>query len=229
MSDFLAFTVIGLVIGSAYAIAASGLVVTYATSNVFNIAHGAVGMVMAFLYWELSVNRGLPSLLSLLLVVLVAAPLFGLLLERVMMRKLTDAPVSVALVVTVGLLVALIGIAQYLWKPSARPVPEFFVGHGISLGGVFVSAQQLITFGVALGVAAGLYVLLNRTRTGIAMRAVVDNRELLALHGARPNLLSGFSWACNWATRPLTMASDKKSRAVMGQAPRWNQAAGSDG
>ena len=195
MSDFLAFTVIGLVIGSAYAIAASGLVVTYATSNVFNIAHGAVGMVMAFLYWELSVNRGLPSLLSLLLVVLVAAPLFGLLLERVMMRKLTDAPVSVALVVTVGLLVALIGIAQYLWKPSARPVPEFFVGHGISLGGVFVSAQQLITFGVALGVAAGLYVLLNRTRTGIAMRAVVDNRDLLALHGARPNLLSGFSWA----------------------------------
>jgi branched-subunit amino acid ABC-type transport system permease component len=52
MSQFLAFTIIGLIAGSAYAIAASGLVLTYATSNVFNIAHGAIGMFMAFVYWS---------------------------------------------------------------------------------------------------------------------------------------------------------------------------------
>ena len=56
MHEFLEFTVIGIVLGSAYAVAASGLVVTYATSGIFNIAHGAIGMSMAFVYWQLSVG-----------------------------------------------------------------------------------------------------------------------------------------------------------------------------
>lgn len=195
MSQFLAFTIIGLIAGSAYAVAASGLVLTYATSNVFNIAHGSVGMFMAFVYWELAVDRGFPPLLALVLVVGVLAPLFGLLIERFMMRRLTDAPVAVALVVTVALLVALIGAAQALWPPAGRKVDPYFNGSGLQVGDYFITAQQLITFAVALAVAGGLYVLLNRTRTGTAMRAVVDNRELLALHGARPNRLSGLSWA----------------------------------
>jgi len=195
MSDFLAFTVIGLVAGAIYAIAASGLVLTYATSNVFNMAHGAVGMVMTFLYWDVSVNRGWPVWVALPFVLLVAAPLFGLAVERVMMRRLTEAPVAISLVVTVGLLVACIGAAQVIWPPAGRNILEFFPGRGIDLGVIRVTVHQLITFGVAAGVAVGLYLLLNRTRTGTAMRAVVDNRELLALHGARPNLLSGLSWA----------------------------------
>lgn len=195
MTEFLAFTVIGIVAGSTYAIAASGLVLTYATSNVFNIAHGAVGMVMTFLYWEVSVNQGWPSWVALPFVLLVAAPLLGLFLERVMMRRLTDAPVAISLVVTVGLLVACIGVAQVVWPPAGRNILEFFPGKGVELGPVRVTVHQLIVFGIAAAVAAGLYVLLNRTRTGTAMRAVVDNRELLALHGARPPLLSGLSWA----------------------------------
>jgi branched-chain amino acid transport system permease protein len=195
LSDFLTFTVIGIVLGSTYAIAASGLVLTYATSNVFNMAHGAVGMVMTFLYWELYVHRGWPLWLALPAVLLVAAPLFGLAMERLVMRRLTTADVTTSLVVTVGLLVALIGFAEQQWPPAGRTVDQYFVGHSVSFGLVRVTAQQLMTMGVALAVAVGLYVLLNRTRIGTAMRAVVDNRELLALHGARPNLLSGLAWA----------------------------------
>ncbi len=195
MTEFLAFTVIGIVAGSTYAIAASGLVLTYATSNVFNIAHGAVGMIMTFFYWEVAVNRGWPAWVALPFVLLIAAPLLGLFLERVMMRRLTEAPVAISLVVTVGLLVACIGAAQVLWPPAGRNILEFFPGKGLEVGPVRVTVHQLITFAVAGLVALGLYLLLNRTRTGTAMRAVVDNRELLALHGARPGLLSGLSWA----------------------------------
>jgi branched-chain amino acid transport system permease protein len=195
VSEFLAFTVIGLVAGATYAIAASGLVLTYATSNVFNIAHGAVGMVMTFLYWEVAVNRGWPEWVALPFILLVAAPLFGLFLERVMMRRLTEAPVAISLVVTVGLLVACIGAAQVIWPPAGRNILEFFPGKGVELGPVRVTVHQILTFAIAALLALGLYVLLNRTRTGTAMRAVVDNRELLALHGARPGLLSGLSWA----------------------------------
>lgn len=201
--QFLAFTVIGIVFGATYAIAASGLVLTYATSNVFNMAHGAVAMVMSFLYWEVHVNQGWPTWLSLVFVVGIAAPLFGVFLERVMMRRLTDAPVVIALVVTVGLLVACIGAAQYIWKPSGRNIDEFFNGSAVELGPVRITAHQFVIMGTAMAVAGGLYLLLNKTRIGTAMRAVVDNRELLALHGARPNLLSGLSWALGCALAAL--------------------------
>ncbi|MQA87638.1 MAG: inner-membrane translocator [Streptosporangiales bacterium] len=193
--------------GAGYAVAASGLVLTYTTSRVFNVAHGAIGMVMAFCYWELSagglVPGGLPAWAAVLLVVGVIAPAFGLAVERIMMRRLTESPAGVSLVVTVGLLVALIGLAQTLWPPTARPVEPFFGAGGVRLGGVLVTYHDLLTIGVSLAVAAGLYLLLGRTRTGIAMRAVAVDRDLLALHGGRPRLLSSLSWAVGAALAAL--------------------------
>ena len=61
MQDFLNFTIIGVITGAIYAVAASGLVVTYTTSGIFNFAHGAIGMVMAFLYWQLRVQQHWPA------------------------------------------------------------------------------------------------------------------------------------------------------------------------
>jgi D-alanyl-lipoteichoic acid acyltransferase DltB (MBOAT superfamily) len=73
---FTSQTITGAVIyaltaGSIYAIAASGLVVTYTTSGVFNFAQGAIGMIMAFLYWEVRINRGWPAWIALVFVVLI--------------------------------------------------------------------------------------------------------------------------------------------------------------
>ena len=82
MSEFLSFTIAGIVTGSVYSVAATGLVVTYTTSGIFNIAHGAIGMVMAFLYWQLRVDWGVPAPVALILVVFVLAPLFGAMTER---------------------------------------------------------------------------------------------------------------------------------------------------
>lgn len=194
-SALLTATVIGLVTGSAYAVASSGLVITYATSNVFNMAHGSIGMLGAFLYWELSVNRGWPEILALLFVVGIAAPLFGALLERGLMRRLTTATVTAQLTVTVGLFIMLIGVGRTIWPPGTQSqVPSFFEGNAIELGGVRVTFHELTVFLAGAALAGGLYVLLNRTRIGIAMRAIVDNRDLLALHGARPQLLGMVSW-----------------------------------
>ena len=58
MDQFLTFTVFGLVTAAIYAVAASGLVVTYTTSGIFNFAHGAFGMLAAFMYWQLRVEWG---------------------------------------------------------------------------------------------------------------------------------------------------------------------------
>src|SRR5213595_112586 len=134
MHDLLAFTIVGVVTGAIYAVASSGLVVTYTTSGIFNFAHGAIGMLCAFAFWELTVQDEWPQWLALIAVLAVGAPLLGFLIDRVLMRHLHGAAVSTQIVVTVGLMVAFIGLATSRWNPAeARVVPEFFLGHHIRL------------------------------------------------------------------------------------------------
>jgi branched-chain amino acid transport system permease protein len=197
MDAFLSYLITGLFTGAAYAIAASGLVLTYTTTRVFNLGHGAIGMIMAFIYWQFTVKGGMPVWLAIVLILFVLAPLFGIVLERVMMRGLGDAPVSVSLVVTIGLFVLLIGIAQQVWPATEgrAPVPYFFGGRGFTVGSLVVSYHYVLTIGMSVVVAGVLYILLNRTRVGTSMRAVVDNKELLELFGASARRVSMASWA----------------------------------
>lgn len=202
--SLLFFLVVGVTIGSIYAVAASGLVVTYTTSGVFNFAQGAIGMFMAFVYWELKINAGIQTFLALCLTVLVAAPLMGLLIERLLMRRLASASLVAQLVVTIGLMLALIGIAGTIWDPNeTRAIGTFFGSDGFFVGQTFLPYYRLITIAAALLLAVGFWLLLNRTRVGIAMRAVVDNRELAALNGASPARISAFAWMLGSAMAAL--------------------------
>jgi len=201
MSEFLSYTVFGLFTGAAYAIAASGLVLTYSTTRVFNIGHGAVGMFFGFLYWDFSQKQGMPAWLSILLVLFVFAPLLGVFIERVVARGLGNAPISVSLVVTVAILVILIGAATVIWPAEPRNLPYFYDGHPIKLdwfgenNEVIITWHQLITVVVSGVVALLLWLLLARTRIGVAMRASVDNPDLLRLYGGRPQLVASLAWA----------------------------------
>ena len=195
MSSLLSFTILGLFTGAAYAIAASGLVLTYTTTRVFNIAHGAFGMVMAFTFWDFSQRQGMPTWLALFLVLGVVAPGTGYLVQRFVTRGLGEGPVSVSLVVTVGLFVGLIGRAQYIWPPAPRTVPPFMPDSGLQIGDTYVTAHQIITIALSVVVAGLLYLLLNRTRIGTAMRASVDNPVLLRLFGGNPDRVASLSWA----------------------------------
>jgi len=196
LSEFLAFTIIGIVTGAIYAIAATGLVVTYSTSGIFNIAHGAIGMLMAFMYWELRVNHHWPAPIALIVVIFIIAPALGAVIERVLIRRLRGASVAQALVVTVGLMVMLLGIGQSIWTPTTgRQLDLFFGEGGFRLLGITVTWHDLITIIAGVAVAIFLWFLLSRTRIGIAMRAVVDDRNLLSLNGARPDRVSMLSWA----------------------------------
>lgn len=204
MNEFLSFTVIGIVTGAAYAIAASGLVVTYTTSGVFNVAHGAIGMVFAYLFWQLTVAWHWPILLSALAIVLVFAPIAGALIEVALVRRIYGQGLAVSLVVTIALLVALLFVAYWAWGGQVRAAPSFFGHSGWHLTSkVFISWHETVTILLAGGLAVFLRLLLYRTRVGIAMRAVVDNRSLAALNGARPAWLGTFSWALGASTAAL--------------------------
>ena len=195
MNLVLSYAVVGLVLGCLYALTASGLVVTYTTSGIFNFAHGAIGMFMAFTYWQLAVGWHLPVPLALALVILVLAPLSGALIERLIVRPLYGASLGITLVVTLGLLLLLLGLADAIWPPvTTRQLPSVFPGQ-IRVFGVVVTVYELMVLVVSVAVAVGLRFLFTHTRVGITMRAVVDDRDLTARSGASPARTAQLSWA----------------------------------
>ncbi len=194
MSDFLQYTIFGVMLGAGYAIAATGLVVTYTTSGVFNFAQGAVGMVAAFCYWELVSAHHVPVLLSLLIVLVVGASIAGALVERVLMRRLHGASSERPVMVTLGLMVILTGVATIVWSPTTERQVNNMVSGQFRLVGINIQYQEVLIIGVALAVAIALRALFYSTRTGYALRAVVDDPELLAMSGVSPNRMSQYGW-----------------------------------
>ncbi|HET7487225.1 MAG TPA: ABC transporter permease [Acidimicrobiales bacterium] len=194
-STFLRFTVIGVADGCVLAIAATGLVLTYTTTGVFNFAHGAVGMVAAYAYYSLRVDLGVPVPLAVLVVVAVLAPVLGLALER-LLRPFRGAPATVSVVVTIAVTVLLIGVVQVLYPATGagRPVPALLGDRSVSVLGARISWDKVLFLVVAVAMAAALRWLLHRTRTGTAMRAVVDDPALAALNGAPTTGIARASW-----------------------------------
>lgn len=197
MTQFLAFTIVGIAAGSIYAVTAAGLVLTYTTSGVFNFGHGAIGMICAFSYWELRVHHHWAAPVALAVVLLVEAPALGAIIERVLMRGLAHVDIGVSLVVSLGLLLTLLGLAQTLWSnTTTRAMPQFFGNDAqVRLFSVNVTVHQLIMIAVGGAVAVVLRVLLTRTPVGIAMRGVVDDPDLMAMTGTPPERLGQISWA----------------------------------
>jgi branched-chain amino acid transport system permease protein len=203
MSELFQFTLFGLMLGCIYAIAAMGLVLTYTVTGVFNFAHGAVGMMAAFLYFELRVRDGVSTPLAVFIVVGVFAPAAGIAAER-LLRRFQQADPATSLVVTVALTVALLGIAQRAFDPrQARVVPYLFGNHHITVLDVPITYDRMAQVVIAVGVAFGLRSLGVGTRRGSRMRAVVDDRDLARLRGVRSVLVARCSWMIGFALAAL--------------------------
>ena len=196
MTQFISFAVGGLATSAIFAVAAVGLVLTYTTTGTFNFAHGATGMVAAFVYWQLRFGWHWPAPVALFVVLVIVAPLFGALLELFIMRRLAGTPEATRLVVTISVLVGLLGAALWIWDPNRpHPVRSFFQGQGFHIAGVGVGWDEVASLAIAGAVAVGLRLFLYRARVGVAMRAAVDDRSLASLTGARPDLGSMLAWA----------------------------------
>jgi branched-chain amino acid transport system permease protein len=196
VTEFVSFLVTGIVTyGAIYAITASGLVVTYNATGIFNFAHGAVGMFLAYLYWQLWQGWGWNPVLSLVVVLLVFAPVLALLVERALMRPLYGASLNTTIVVSLGLFLMLYGITSTIWDQTAtRNLPNWFGSDQVGVLGVNLTYEQLIAAGCAVAVALALWALFRRTRIGVSMRAVVDDPALASLTGARTGRISGLAW-----------------------------------
>jgi branched-chain amino acid transport system permease protein len=194
VNNFLQYTIFGVMLGAGYAIAATGLVVTYTTSGVFNFAQGAVGMVAAFCYWDLVSAHNVPVLLALLVILVIGASLAGSFVERVLMRGLRGATAERPVMVTLGLMVILTGVAALVWSPTTDRQVNNMISGQFGLAGINIQYQEVLIIGVALAVAILLRLALYSTRTGYALRAVVDDPDLLAMTGVSANRMSQYGW-----------------------------------
>jgi branched-chain amino acid transport system permease protein len=129
------------------------------------------------------------------IVLFVVAPVFALLVERVLMRPLYGSALSTMIVVTLGLFLVLYGLVSTIWDQTiTRNLPQWFLGDQVTIFGVTLTYEDLITIGCAVVVALALWALFKLTRVGVSMRAVVDDPSLASLTGARTNRIAGFAW-----------------------------------
>ncbi|MCC6226894.1 MAG: ATP-binding cassette domain-containing protein [Microthrixaceae bacterium] len=218
MTQLLSLLVAGAVSGGLYAIMASGLVLTYQASGVFNVGHGAVAFVTALVYFQLNQptaagGLGLPMLPAAVTAILVVAPLLGFVLDLVLFRRLARAPIAARLVGTVGVLIALpaasfllidaINVAFGTEMPDVdgdagvsppgigpSPARSWTIAKGIS-----VNSDQLAIVAVAAVAAGGLWFLMRHTRLGLETRAGVDRAVLARLRGIDTDRSSRIVWA----------------------------------
>ena len=202
MSEFLPFLVIGLATGSVYAIAAMGLTVTYTTSGVFNFAHGAVGMIASFVFYTLRVDLGVPTAVAMAVAVLGVGPVIGIIIDRVLLRRLYGATAATYVVVSLGLLVGLQGLAIFIYGPATRSLDPIFPTDTFRLPGVNVGLDQTFLVGIAMALGLGMAFFFKRSRLGIQTRAVVDDPSLTELNGLDSGRITTFSWmlGCSFAS-----------------------------
>lgn len=193
MSDLMPFVIAGIVTGTIFGLAATGLVLTYKTSRLFNFGHGAIGAAGAYLFYELRDLNGWPWILAFVVSVGIAAPLLGLLLASVS-DGLAGASTAQRIVATVGILLATQSAIdlRYGLVPIAFNSP--FPTDTFEFLGTRVGYDQLITMALSAGAVAALTVVFRRTHIGLQMRAVVDNPELLSLGGTAPRRIQRVSW-----------------------------------
>ncbi|WP_344844096.1 ABC transporter permease subunit, partial [Nonomuraea dietziae] len=209
----LAYILSGLVTGAVFAVMASGLTLSYAATGVFNFAHGAVGFLTALVFFELNVGLGWPGWAAGLLAVLGFAPLLGYGLHRAMFRGLAHAGETAQIVATIGLTIALpalgLLIADLVEEPFGLPPADATaLPHGVGpYPAVEVAfgfdSDQVITFCVAILVAAGLWLFMRHTPYGLRMRASVDRRRLATLRGIDADASSALAWTLSSALAGL--------------------------
>jgi branched-chain amino acid transport system permease protein len=194
MTEFLQDVVSGLGFGAIYALAALGLVFIFKTTSVVNFASGVMGMAVAMILWSALNQAGLP-LVGAWLLALVGALLIGVVTETVFLRRIEGSPLLIQIVLTLGLLLFIRGVAGRIWGYDQKTVPKLSNADPTPLGSLYINANDLLIVVLTVALAIVFYVVFERTRVGLAMQAVSQDREVAALMGIRVFRFVTASWA----------------------------------
>ena len=195
MTRFLSLTINGLANGAILALTALGFVLIYKATEVINFAQGQILIVGAFMVYQAEKEWGLPWPLALL-VGIGSGVVLGVAVERLILRRMIgESPLSV-IMVTVGLASALAGLALGVWGAEGRRGPEFIPRGSVKLvGDVTVNANRLWAMGVAAVVLIAVALFFQKSRHGVAMRAVADDQQAAMVQGINVNRIFALAWA----------------------------------
>ena len=181
----------GLATGGIYASLALALVMIYQATHLVNFAQGEMAMFSTYIAWSL-INAGVPYWVAFFLTIFFGFVL-GVLIERVVIRPVENAPVLAVVVVFIGLLVILNSVAGWIYTYTIKSFPSPFPAEPL-FGIRYMSAHQLGAIGVTLVVLAVLYVFFRFTPVGLAMRAAAQNPVSSRLVGIRVGWMLALGW-----------------------------------
>jgi branched-chain amino acid transport system permease protein len=198
MGEFIQQVATGLSTGSVYAVLALAIVLIYQSTKVVNFAQGEMAMFSTFIAW---VWLGRFDYWPAFLLALAASALLGAVLERFVLRPVESAPVLNSVIVTLGLFTILNSLALWHWGgvPKSFPTPDVFSGGPLSVGTITISRLNIGIFCMSLIIMALLFVFLNYTKLGLAMRASAENPAAARMVGINVGNMLSLGWALSAA------------------------------
>lgn len=186
LGDLLGHLTNGLAIGSTYALLALGFTLVFGVAYVINFAQGSLFMVGAYLSWTGVQVLGLPLVVAGLLSVAVVT-LLGVAIDIVGIRPLRNAPHIAPLLSTLGISLILDQLAELIWSPEPKSYPSPLSDRVVRLDGAFFSAVDLATLGIGAVAVILLWLFLNRSWSGSAIRAAAQDPDTALQMGIRVN------------------------------------------
>lgn len=194
--------VTGLAVGSMYGLIALGFHVTYVVSNTVNFSQGSSMMLGAVLGYTFAIKLGWPMPLAIAMSLALCA-LFGLLVERALVRPFVERGSNAWLMATVAGGIVLDNVVLFTFGKEPRAFPSFLAQKPIELFGTGVFPLQLIIPLVGIGITIALQLAFHRTRLGKALLAVVQNKDAARLMGINVRRAIAFSFALSTALAGL--------------------------
>ncbi|AWJ94686.1 branched-chain amino acid ABC transporter permease [Azospirillum sp. YIM DDC1] len=183
-----------VVLGGTYALLGIGLTLIFGIMRVVNFTHGELYTFGAYMAYMLAGMMGLNFFMSLAMAAVLGMAL-GALIEFTLLRPLKGADIDTTMLVMIGAGIAMQAGEQLVWGGVAKSVPSPFPTEPVVLGSVSVGMNRLFVLGVALLLLGGFYLLINRTKLGVAMRATFQDPDTAALMGVNRGLMYTLTFA----------------------------------
>ena len=201
MVHFLEVLFIALMLSSTYILIAVGFTLFFGAIDIVQFAHGDVAMLGAFigiiLYGladAIGISNILPSWMWITLIIigsLLITGALGVVFERVVVKPFRNSPLLMVLVATVALGIIIRESVRLFYPEGSNPqvFPVFFPESGFNIGQLYFRAEQLIILGISIFLIFGLMIFINKTKVGLAIRAISQNREAASLMGINPDIM----------------------------------------
>jgi branched-chain amino acid transport system permease protein len=184
----------GVMYGCTYALVGIGFNLVFGVMNTINLAHGETIMAGAFIALVLVVSLNMPLILAGLLAALACAAI-GMLIERTCLRPVRNAHYMAPLLTTLGASIVLLEIFIKIFSTEEHLFPTLFEFAQVRIGDLTIRVPYLITLGVSVVLMIALHLWINRTRTGLALRALAENVDAARLMGINVNRLMSLTLA----------------------------------